>query len=59
MKVKFLTLVALTAPLVFLSACTSTPQPNKNSLSVQPHNMPASWEGSAGMGAMMGSQYQD
>lgn len=33
--------------------------PQKKSLSVQPHNRPASWEGSGGLGAVMGPQYPE
>lgn len=47
---------------LLLSACSSTSAPTppkKKNLSVQPHNRPASWEGTGGLGAMMGPQYQD
>jgi len=32
-------------------------KPKREDLSSMPHNMPASWEGQAGMPGMMGAQY--
>jgi len=47
---------------VFAAACSTTSNTTaastKKELSVQPHNIPASWEGSGGLGAMMGGQQQ-
>lgn len=33
------------------------PKPERERLSSMPHNMPASWEGQAGMPGMMSGQY--
>ncbi len=58
--IRFLAMISLALGMGFLGACSSSNQevPKKQNLSVQPHNRPASWEGSAGLGAMI-PQYQD
>lgn len=43
-----------------LSSCETMekePKPEREKLSSMPHNMPASWEGQAGMPGMMSGQY--
>ena len=57
---KFLINAALCCMAVFIFAgCASKsndPQPEGEKLSVMPHNLPASWEGQAGMGAAFSQQ---
>lgn len=43
--------------LVSCETLDSDPKPEREKLSSMPHNMPASWEGQAGMPGMMGGQY--
>ncbi len=56
-------LCVLTAMLAacLLSSCETTknegPKPPHEKLSSMPHNMPAPWEGQAGMPGMMSGQY--
>ncbi len=60
---KSITLMLLMAGLAssMLVSCEtfeeSGPTPPREKLSSMPHNMPASWEGQAGMPGMMGGQY--
>ena len=45
---------------LFLVSCETldkSPAPEREKLSSMPHNMPASWEGQAGMPGMMSGQY--
>ncbi len=42
--------------LVSCETLDSSPKPQRERLSSMPHNMPASWEGQAGMPGMMGGQ---
>lgn len=54
----FLPLVCLGSfLLVSCETLDSDPKPEREKLSSMPHNMPASWEGQAGMPGMMGGQY--
>lgn len=53
-------LSSLVLAALFLGACESTdsgPKPEGDRLSSMPHNMPAPWEGQAGMPGMMSGQY--
>lgn len=43
--------------LVSCETLNSGPQPQREKLSSMPHNMPAPWEGQAGMPGMMSGQY--
>lgn len=43
--------------LVSCETLDSSPKPQRERLSSMPHNMPASWEGQAGMPGMMSGQY--
>jgi hypothetical protein len=55
-----LTLMAMLVSFV-LSSCETlekeSPKPPTEKLSSMPHNMPAAWEGQAGMPGMLGGQY--
>jgi hypothetical protein len=45
---------------LFLVSCETMnegPKPEREKLSSMPHNMPATWEGQAGMPGMMSGQY--
>jgi len=55
----FLGGVVAAAALTFVSCETldKSPKPQRERLSSMPHNMPASWEGQAGMPGMMSGQY--
>ncbi len=52
-------LLFVAAPLALASCETfdSGPKPSREKLSSMPHNMPAPWEGQAGMPGMMSGQY--
>ncbi|MBL9159299.1 MAG: hypothetical protein JNJ70_17585 [Verrucomicrobiales bacterium] len=55
-----LLLPALALAVLGLVSCESTdsgPKPQGERLSSMPHNMPAPWEGQAGMPGMMSGQY--
>ena len=60
MRLHSLTLAASLFSLV-LSSCETLekegPKPPSEKLSSMPHNMPAAWEGQAGMPGMLGGQY--
>jgi hypothetical protein len=50
----------LAAGVLTLVSCETLdggPKPERERLSSMPHNMPASWEGQAGMPGMMSGQY--
>lgn len=52
--------LGLTLALLGLSSCETIdkgPTPPREKLSSMPHNMPAAWEGQAGMPGMMSGQY--
>ncbi|MDH4409401.1 MAG: hypothetical protein QE273_07265 [Verrucomicrobiales bacterium] len=54
------TLAALALSVLSLVSCEtveSGPKPTGDRLSSMPHNMPAPWEGQAGMPGMMSGQY--
>lgn len=55
----FLGVVVAAASLTLVSCETldGGPKPERERLSSMPHNMPASWEGQAGMPGMMSGQY--
>lgn len=58
--VHFLSSLIAAVAALFLASCETldkSPQPEREKLSSMPHNMPASWEGQAGMPGMMGGQY--
>ena len=45
---------------LFFAACASTEkdnQPERDKISAMPHNLPASWEGQAGMGGAFNQEY--
>ena len=46
-----------TLALVSCETLDDGPKPARERLSSMPHNMPASWEGQAGMPGMMSGQY--
>ncbi|MEQ1841160.1 MAG: hypothetical protein ABL994_12185, partial [Verrucomicrobiales bacterium] len=57
---RILTLGTAAAASLLLCSCetvTKEPKPEREKLSSMPHNMPASWEGQAGMPGMMSGQY--
>jgi hypothetical protein len=59
MSLRILTFSALLiASFGFISCETldKSPKPEREKLSSLPHNMPAAWEGQAGMPGMMGGQ---
>lgn len=59
----FLRLLCLVVASLSLGSCetlgggSASKKPEREKLSSMPHNMPASWEGQAGMPGMMGGQY--
>jgi len=59
----FLRLLCLAVVSLSLVSCetlgggSDQKKPEREKLSSMPHNMPASWEGQAGMPGMMGGQY--
>lgn len=53
-------LLSIISAAALLSSCEtleSEPKPSGERLSSMPHNMPAPWEGQAGMPGMMSGQY--
>jgi hypothetical protein len=57
---RLLLLAAALVPAFALVSCEtfdSGPKPSRERLSSMPHNMPAPWEGQAGMPGMMSGQY--
>lgn len=59
-RLRPLFLSALILPVLGLVSCETldnSPKPQGERLSSMPHNMPAPWEGQAGMPGMMSGQY--
>ena len=59
-RLRLLLPLVLVLPLLTLVSCEtldSSPKPEGDRLSSMPHNMPAPWEGQAGMPGMMSGQY--
>ncbi len=57
---RLLTLGMAASASLLLFSCETVkkdPKPEREKLSSMPHNMPASWEGQAGMPGMMSGQY--
>lgn len=55
LRVLLMALVAF--GLVSCESLNSSPKPPSKKLSSMPHNLPAAWEGQAGLPGMMGGQY--